>query len=59
MYIAHTQNEWFLSSGLYVVTFSLNAGWIVFMEILLMMCLGKSYFLLKTNKQIVPINEDS
>lgn len=45
MYIAHTQSEWFTSRWLDVVTFCLNARWNVFMEIILMMCLGKSYFL--------------
>lgn len=41
----NARNEWFTSGWLDVVTFSLNVGWNVFMEILLMMCLGKSYFL--------------
>lgn len=41
----------------WLVTFSLNAGRIVFMEILLMMCLGKSYFLFFffLKAEIVPI----
>lgn len=41
----------------WLVTFSLNAGRIVFMEILLMMCLGKSYFLFFFffKAEIVPI----
>lgn len=33
-----------------VVTFCLNDSWMVFMEILLMMCLGKSYFLKKRSR---------
>lgn len=40
-----------------VETFSLGEGRTVFMEILLMMCLGKSYFL-KKEAEIVPINPD-
>lgn len=33
-----------------VETFSLGTGWMVFMEIFLMMCLGKSYFLKKKQR---------
>lgn len=40
-----------------VGSFSLGAGQTVFMEVLLMMCLGKSYFL-KKEAEIVPINAD-
>lgn len=40
-----------------MVTFCLNAGWIVVMEIILMMCLGKSYFLFvkKKKAKILPV----
>lgn len=57
----HTLTSGFLSSRVDVATICLNAGWKVFMEIILMTCLGKkkSYFLKQTNKaEIVPVNED-
>lgn len=48
IYIAHFKNDWFVYViRLEAVTRGFKAWWVDVMEILLMMCLGKSYFLKK------------
>lgn len=53
----HSTHRLRMIEELDVRTFSLGAGRTMFMEVLLMMCLGKSYFL-KKEAEIVPINPD-